>query len=80
MDIIEDYIIFGGAEFLNCHSSSVAKLLDGIVGNVNDKGLLSIIPILDILIQVYFTVLLKTFASLEQLFWLMLQPKVYIYI
>ncbi|XP_028549715.1 importin-11 isoform X2 [Dendrobium catenatum] len=53
VDIIEDYIIFGGAEFLNCHSSSVAKLLDGIVGNVNDKGLLSIIPTLDILIQCF---------------------------
>ncbi|KAG0496362.1 hypothetical protein HPP92_001053 [Vanilla planifolia] len=51
VEIIEAYIIFGGAEFLNQYASSVAKLLDGIVGNVNDKGLLSTIPILDILIQ-----------------------------
>ncbi|PKA62700.1 Exportin-2 [Apostasia shenzhenica] len=51
VDIIEDYIIFGGAEFLNQHASSVAKLLDGIVGSVNNKGLLSTMPIIDILIQ-----------------------------
>ncbi|KAG0500825.1 hypothetical protein HPP92_000897 [Vanilla planifolia] len=53
VEIIEAYIIFGGAEFLNQYASSVAKLLDGIVGNVNDKGLLSTIPILDILIQCF---------------------------
>lgn len=34
------------------HASSVAKLLDLIVGNVNDKGLLSTLPVIDILIQV----------------------------
>ncbi|TYG84737.1 hypothetical protein ES288_D01G273200v1 [Gossypium darwinii] len=50
VDIIEDYIILGGREFLSMHSSSVAKLLDLIVGNVNDRGLLSILPIIDILI------------------------------
>ncbi|KAG0500885.1 hypothetical protein HPP92_000957 [Vanilla planifolia] len=53
VEIIEAYIIFGGAEFLNQYASSVATLLDGIVGNVNDKGLLSTIPILDILIQCF---------------------------
>ncbi|PPR86556.1 hypothetical protein GOBAR_AA34135 [Gossypium barbadense] len=50
VDIIEDYIILGGREFLSMHASSVAKLLDLIVGNVNDRGLLSILPIIDILI------------------------------
>lgn len=34
------------------HASSVAKLLDLIVGNVNDRGLLSTLPAIDILIQV----------------------------
>ncbi|KAG4164110.1 hypothetical protein ERO13_D01G216126v2 [Gossypium hirsutum] len=33
VDIIEDYIILGGREFLSMHASSVAKLLDLIVGN-----------------------------------------------
>ncbi|MBA0734832.1 hypothetical protein Gogos_018723 [Gossypium gossypioides] len=50
VDIIEDYIILGGREFLGMHASSVGKLLDLIVGNVNDRGLLSILPIIDILI------------------------------
>ena len=52
ISIIEGYIIFGGPEFLNRHASSLVKLLDGIVGNVNDKGLLSLFPVIDILIQV----------------------------
>lgn len=50
--IMEDYIILGGVEFLSRHASSVAKILDLIVGNVNDRGLLSTFPVIDILIQV----------------------------
>ncbi|XP_078444953.1 ARM repeat superfamily protein [Wolffia australiana] len=51
--IIEDYIILGGPEFFNRHSSSLTKILDVIVGNVNDKGLLSTLPIIDLLIQCF---------------------------
>lgn len=53
VSIIEDYVISGGIGFLNRHGSSLAKLLDVIVGNVNDKGLLSILPVIDILVQVF---------------------------
>ncbi|KAH7677914.1 Importin-beta N-terminal domain-containing protein [Dioscorea alata] len=53
VSIIEGYIIFGGPEFLNRHASSLVKLLDGIVGNVNDKGLLSLFSVIDILIQCF---------------------------
>lgn len=35
------------------HASNVAKLLDLVVGNVNDRGLLSVIPVIDILVQVF---------------------------
>lgn len=56
INIIEDYIISGGTEFLNKYASLLVKLLDYIVGNVNDKGLLSTLPIIDILIQVCFSV------------------------
>lgn len=52
---MESYIILDGGEFLNMHASSVAKILDLIVGNVNDKGLLSILPVIDILVQVRIT-------------------------
>lgn len=52
VSIIEDYIILGGTEFLNMHASSVAKILDLVVGNVNDKGIISTLPVIDILIQV----------------------------
>nr|BAC75567.1 putative Ran binding protein 11-like [Oryza sativa Japonica Group] len=52
INIIEDYIIFGGSEFLKRHGASLANILDTIVGNVNDKGLLTALPIIDLLIQV----------------------------
>ena len=52
INIIEDYIILGGMEFLSMHAASIAKLLDLIVGNVNDRGLLSTLPVIDTLIQV----------------------------
>ncbi|XP_004296605.1 PREDICTED: importin-11 [Fragaria vesca subsp. vesca] len=51
--IIEDYIILGGSEFLSMHASSVANILDLVVGNVNDRGLLSTLPVIDILIQCF---------------------------
>lgn len=53
VNIIEGYIILGGLEFLRTHASSIAKLLDLIVGNVNDRGLLSTLPVIDILIQCF---------------------------
>lgn len=51
--LIEGYIILGGTEFLNIHASGVAKLLDLVVGNVNDRGLISTLPVIDILIQCF---------------------------
>lgn len=54
INIIEGYIILGGLEFLRAQASSIAKLLDSIVGNVNDRGLLSTLPVVDILIQVQY--------------------------
>ncbi|KZV49653.1 importin-11 [Dorcoceras hygrometricum] len=51
--IIEAYILLGGIEFLNMHAPTLAKLLDLVVGNVNDRGLLSILPLVDILVQCF---------------------------
>ncbi|CAL8989447.1 unnamed protein product [Prunus brigantina] len=53
VSITEDYIILGGSEFLSIHASSVAQILDLVVGNVNDRGLLSTLPVIDILIQCF---------------------------
>jgi len=51
--IIEDYAIFGGSEFLKSHGASLANIIDTIIGNVNDKGLLTSLPIVDLLIQIF---------------------------
>jgi hypothetical protein len=53
VNIIEDYIILGGNDFLSMHATNIAKILDLVVGNVNDKGLLSVLPVVDILIQCF---------------------------
>ncbi|KAL9269914.1 Importin-11-like protein, partial [Drosera capensis] len=53
IEIIDNYIVLGGAEFLSRHASIVAKILDMIVGNVNDTGLLSILPVIELLVQCY---------------------------
>lgn len=55
MNIIEDYIILGGNDFLSMHATNIANILDLVVGNVSDKGLLSILPVVDILIQVCYS-------------------------
>jgi len=57
--IIEDYAIFGGSEFLKSHGASLANIIDTIIGNVNDKGLLTSLPIVDLLIQVQYFTLVK---------------------
>ncbi|KAL6896683.1 hypothetical protein ACP4OV_007255 [Aristida adscensionis] len=51
--IIEDYTIFSGPDFLKSHGASLASVLDTVVGNVNDKGLLTALPIIDLLIQLF---------------------------
>ncbi|KAF5750804.1 hypothetical protein HS088_TW03G01144 [Tripterygium wilfordii] len=53
VNIIEGYIVLGGSDFLSVHASALAKLLDLIVGNVNDKGLLATLPVIDILVQCF---------------------------
>jgi hypothetical protein len=50
--IIEDYTIFSGQEFFKNHGASLVNIVDTIVGNVNGKGLLTALPIVDLLIQV----------------------------
>ncbi|KAJ3682843.1 hypothetical protein LUZ60_013070 [Juncus effusus] len=51
--IIEDYVILCGAEFLKRHAQALSKVLDIIIANVNDKGLLSTLNIVDLLIQCF---------------------------
>ncbi|KAL2330715.1 hypothetical protein Fmac_018296 [Flemingia macrophylla] len=53
VNIIEDYIILGGNDFLSMHATNIAKTLDLVIGNVNNKGLLSVLPVVDILIQCF---------------------------
>lgn len=63
MNIIEDYIILGGNDFLSMHATNIAKILDLVVGNVSDKGLLSVLPVIDILIQVCYSQLVNCHFS-----------------
>ncbi|CAI9097268.1 OLC1v1033653C1 [Oldenlandia corymbosa var. corymbosa] len=51
--ITEGYLVLGGTDFLAMHGSSIPKLLDLVIGNVSDRGLLSILPVIDLLIQCF---------------------------
>ncbi|KAK6939541.1 LOW QUALITY PROTEIN: hypothetical protein RJ641_029072 [Dillenia turbinata] len=51
-NIIESYVILGGNAFPSACASMLAKILDLIVGNVNNRGLRSTLLVFDILIQV----------------------------
>ncbi|KAL6508046.1 hypothetical protein OROGR_024241 [Orobanche gracilis] len=51
--IIEGYIVLGEFEFFNMHAPTLARVLDLVVGNVNDRGLHSILPLVDIIVQCF---------------------------
>ncbi|KAL6534399.1 hypothetical protein OROHE_013324 [Orobanche hederae] len=51
--IIEGYIVLGEFEFFNMHAPTLARVLDFVVGNVNDRGLLSILPLVDVIVQCF---------------------------
>lgn len=53
INIIETYILLGGNEFISMLASSIARILDLIIGNVNDRGLLSTFPTIDLLVQCF---------------------------
>lgn len=55
MNIIESYVLLGGADFLRHHAAGVVKILDSVVGNVNEKGMMCTLPVVDTLIQVCFS-------------------------
>lgn len=52
MRIIESYILVGGGEFLQQHGQSVVAILNGVVGNVNEKGLMVTLGVIDTIVQV----------------------------
>ncbi|CAK9199162.1 unnamed protein product [Sphagnum jensenii] len=51
MKIIESYILLGKVEFLRSHGAGVAKILDIVVGNVKEKGMMCTLPVVDALVQ-----------------------------
>lgn len=53
MKIIESYVLLGGAGFLQLHSTSVVQILNTVVGNVNEKGMMCTLPVVEMLIQCF---------------------------
>ncbi|MCO5560305.1 hypothetical protein L7F22_013917 [Adiantum nelumboides] len=53
MKIIASYILLGGLSFLQLHSASVVHILDGVIGNVNEKGMMCSLPVVEMLIQCF---------------------------
>lgn len=53
MNIIQSYILLGGANFVRSNASGVVKIFDVVVGNVKEKGMLYTLPVIDSLIQCF---------------------------
>jgi hypothetical protein len=51
--IIEHYIVFAGSDLLQSHATSLESIVDTIVGNADDKGLLTTLPIIDLLVLMF---------------------------
>uniref|UniRef100_A0A0E0KCF2 Importin N-terminal domain-containing protein n=1 Tax=Oryza punctata TaxID=4537 RepID=A0A0E0KCF2_ORYPU len=51
--IVEHYIVFVGSDLLQSHATSLESILDTIVGNADDKGLLTTLPIIDLLVLMF---------------------------
>ncbi|KAL6520900.1 hypothetical protein OROGR_017469 [Orobanche gracilis] len=64
--IIEGYIVLGEFEFFNMHAPTLARVLDLVVGNVNDRGLLSILPLVDVIVQCFPAQVPQFFSTIIQ--------------
>eukprot|EP00250_Pteridium_aquilinum_P001245 c11455_g1_i1 orf=570-3623(-) len=53
MKIIESYVLLAGAGFLHLHATSVVHILNTVVGNVNEKGMMCSLPVVEMLIQCF---------------------------
>ncbi|GBG87109.1 hypothetical protein CBR_g44565 [Chara braunii] len=53
MRILESYVLLGGAEFLQQHAQTVVRILDSVVGNVKEKGMVVTLPLIDLMIQCF---------------------------
>eukprot|EP00249_Psilotum_nudum_P007668 c20733_g1_i1 orf=1506-4013(-) len=53
MQIVESYVLLGGREFLRHHAAGVVRILDAVIGNTNEKGMMCTLPVIDILIQCF---------------------------
>ncbi|KAF0935950.1 hypothetical protein E2562_037440 [Oryza meyeriana var. granulata] len=53
INIIEYYIVLVGSDLLQSHATSLESILDTIVGNANDKGLRTTLPIIDLVVQMF---------------------------
>lgn len=53
MKIIESYVLLAGAAFLQLHSTSVVHILNNVIGNVKEKGMMCTLAIVEMLIQCF---------------------------
>ncbi|KAK9787255.1 hypothetical protein WJX73_002919 [Symbiochloris irregularis] len=52
MQITTSCILLGGASFLQVHGQALATMLAGLIGNVKDRGMLLLIPVMELVLQV----------------------------
>ena len=44
-------LLLGGLHFLQAHAGSLASMLAGLIGHVNDRGMLLLLPVMTLVLQ-----------------------------
>lgn len=52
MQIATSCILLGGTDFLQQHGQNLTRMLSGLIGNVKERGMLLIIPVVELVLQV----------------------------
>lgn len=52
MKIALSCVLLGRGEFLAAHGGGLVQILCGFIGNVKDRGMLALLPVMDAVVQV----------------------------
>lgn len=51
--LISSCVLLGGGEVLAAHGQGIVSVLTGYVGNVKDRGMLCLLPVMDLIVQLF---------------------------
>lgn len=52
-EIVTSCILLGGADFMNQHAVAVVEMLRSLLGNVKERGMLLLMPVMSLMLAAY---------------------------